>query len=57
MTPNKPTNKSKATTKTAAPSTKESASTLPQVILGRPHSMPRRLYNVPASRKDTSGKE
>jgi|688.fasta_scaffold08054_30 hypothetical protein len=29
----------------------------PAIIIGRPHSMPRRLYNVPASRRDTSGTE
>ncbi len=51
------TNKPKATTKTTAPSTKEGVATLPQAILGRPHSMPRRLMNVPASRTNTSGKE
>ena len=29
----------------------------PAIIIGRPHSMPRRIYNVPASRRDTSGTE
>lgn len=56
MTPNKPTNKSKTTT-TAAPKVTTPAVTLPMATGARPHSMPRRLYNVPASRTDTSGKE
>lgn len=30
---------------------------LPGVVATRPHSMPRRLINTPASRADTSGKE
>jgi hypothetical protein len=37
--------------------TESGASTLPQIILGRPHNMPRRLMNVGASRRETSGRE
>jgi hypothetical protein len=46
----------KAPTKTV---TKEASPvvTLPAAPAVRPHSMPRRLMNVPASRTDTAGKE
>ena len=37
--------------------TESGTTTLPQAILGRPHNMPRRLMNVGASRRDTSGQE
>jgi hypothetical protein len=37
--------------------TTSTAVAAPAIIIGRPHSMPRRLYNVPASRRDTSGTE
>ncbi len=54
----------KASTKTVAPKpaietpTQSGTTTLPQAIIPRrPHNMPRRLLNVPASRTDTSGKE
>jgi hypothetical protein len=47
----------KATTKTVAPKI-ATPDTQPMVIAPlRPHSMPRRLMNVPASRTDTAGKE
>lgn len=51
------------TLKTVAPETaietptESGTTTLPQAILGRPHNMPRRLMNVGASRRDTSGQE